>query len=657
MSRGRQASAVGQVLQSWRQRRRMSQLDLAIAASVTPRHVSFVETGRSSPSRDMLLVLAEALEMPLRDRNDLYLAAGFAPPHRELGLDDDELRVAMSAVERILASHDPLPAVVLDRHWNLVRANQGAQRLFGAMVDLGSLPAPVNVLELIFDPHGLRSHIANFAELAPALLARARREAVGGIPDPTLGELIAASRRRHPRPPLARAERRWWTADRRGVHRRWLDRPLLLHRDDTRHSSRCHPPRAAHRDVPSGLTVADRRQTVSGTVTCVSTDHDDEPTRIARTDRHAHGTARRSRQPRCSTAATAPTCRVVASRSASVSVRAPASPSSDSLTSRSTTRSSNNWQQLTPRLFESPTAPTEPARCVTNPSLPSDSRRSPGPRPASNVRDVTKFDNMGPRWTGFSPTRVRCADGSDEVGCVRSRTPRYGASGSKRRGPCCRSQSPAVVQCRGWHQLSRHFARGVQSIVAEWKPQRSERQARRSLERADFDQLRDAGFLYSVVPEEMGGLWRDTPSSARSVCDLLRLLATADSSVALVSSMHPSVVAFWLLNPDPSQPLWEQQRQAVFASAAAGEQWGTITSEPGSGGDIARTRATATPTDDEPFLVGSSYAVSGDKHFGSGSGIADRMITTAIPDGRGRADDLRARRARPARGTEPLGSR
>ncbi len=131
----------------------------------------------------------------------------------------------------------------------------------------------------------------------------------------------------------------------------------------------------------------------------------------------------------------------------------------------------------------------------------------------------------------------------------------------------------------------------------------------------------------------MGGLWRDTPSSARMVCDLLRLLATADPSVALVAAMHPSVVAFWLLTPDPSQPAWERQRQAVFASAESGEQWGTITSEPGSGGDISHTRATATPTDDEAFMVGRSYAITGDKHFGSGSGIADRMVTTAIPEG------------------------
>lgn len=172
----------------------------------------------------------------------------------------------------------------------------------------------------------------------------------------------------------------------------------------------------------------------------------------------------------------------------------------------------------------------------------------------------------------------------------------------------------------------------VAAIVAAWKPQRGERQARRSLDQADFDQLRDAGFLHAIVPVASGGLWQDTARSARTVCDLLRLVATADPSVALVSAMHPSVVAFWLFNPDPSQPEWERQRAAVFASAAAGEQWGTITSEPGSGGDIARTKATAAPRDAAGFMVGESYSISGDKHFGSGSGIADRMITTAVAD-------------------------
>jgi hypothetical protein len=138
----------------------------------------------------MLDTLATALDMPLRDRNDLYLAAGYAPPYRELGLDEPELAAAVTAIEHILASHEPLPAVVLDRHWNLVRANAGAQRLFGSMIDLSALPPPVNVLELIFDRDGLRPFIHNWDVLAPALLARARRESVGGVPDADLAEVL-----------------------------------------------------------------------------------------------------------------------------------------------------------------------------------------------------------------------------------------------------------------------------------------------------------------------------------------------------------------------------------------------------------------------------------------------------------------------------------
>ncbi len=122
-------------------------------------------------------------------------------------------------------------------------------------------------------------------------------------------------------------------------------------------------------------------------------------------------------------------------------------------------------------------------------------------------------------------------------------------------------------------------------------------------------------------------------ASARPLCEIYRRLASADPSVALVSCMHPSVIAFWLASPDPSQTEWEEQRRAVFVSAVAGQQWGTITSEPGSGGDIGRTRSVATPVDGDPFLVGATYGVTGDKHFGSGLGVTDRMMTTAIPEG------------------------
>ena len=171
------------------------------------------------------------------------------------------------------------------------------------------------------------------------------------------------------------------------------------------------------------------------------------------------------------------------------------------------------------------------------------------------------------------------------------------------------------------------------ALADRWRSERAERQARRHLEQADFDALREAGYLTLIVPEEQGGSWHDRASSARTVCDALRALGAGDPAVALVAAMHPSVISFWLLNPDPSQPDWEDQRRAVFASAVAGEQWGTITSEPGSGGDISRTRATARPASFEPFLLGRGYEVSGDKHFGSGSGIADRMVTTAVPTG------------------------
>jgi alkylation response protein AidB-like acyl-CoA dehydrogenase len=173
----------------------------------------------------------------------------------------------------------------------------------------------------------------------------------------------------------------------------------------------------------------------------------------------------------------------------------------------------------------------------------------------------------------------------------------------------------------------------IDEIAAQWRAERAERQARRHLDRRDFDVLRDAGLLRSAAPVHVGGLWHSAESSARRACERYRRLASADPSVALVSSMHPAVIAFWLASPDPSQPDWEEQRAAVFASAAAGEQWGTITSEPGSGGDIARTRATASPLDARPFMAGDSYQVTGDKHFGSGFGITDRMMTTAVPEG------------------------
>ncbi|MFZ6005411.1 MAG: hypothetical protein ACOYXM_15930 [Actinomycetota bacterium] len=171
------------------------------------------------------------------------------------------------------------------------------------------------------------------------------------------------------------------------------------------------------------------------------------------------------------------------------------------------------------------------------------------------------------------------------------------------------------------------------SVIADiWRAERPTRQARRHLERSDFDALRDAGLLRLGVPSASGGAW-DGPQSARALCAVYRNLAGADASVALVSSMHPAVLSYWTLGPGGESGAWSEQRQAVYDSVLSGEQWGTITSEPGSGGDIARTKAVATPLDGEPFLTGALFGVSGDKHFGSGSGVCDRMITTAVASG------------------------
>jgi alkylation response protein AidB-like acyl-CoA dehydrogenase len=173
----------------------------------------------------------------------------------------------------------------------------------------------------------------------------------------------------------------------------------------------------------------------------------------------------------------------------------------------------------------------------------------------------------------------------------------------------------------------------VREVGTRWRQERAERQSRTGLERADFDRLRDAGLLTLAAPVDLGGSWEGVEPSVRPISEIYRILGSADPSVALVSSMHPAVLAFWLATADPTQPAWEEQRRAVFASAIDGVQWGTITSEPGSGGDIGRTRAVAAPLAAEPFMPGDPYSVTGDKHFGSGSGVTERMITTAVPEG------------------------
>ena len=172
----------------------------------------------------------------------------------------------------------------------------------------------------------------------------------------------------------------------------------------------------------------------------------------------------------------------------------------------------------------------------------------------------------------------------------------------------------------------------AEQLAAEWREQRSERQARRHLERADFDRLREIGFLAACTPTATGGLWEDTARSTRPIADILRTLAGGDPSVALVTSMHPAVLGFWLASDNgPSE--WLEQREAVFATAAKGDQWGTITSEPGSGGDIAKTKArAAVDRESAQSIPGAGYRITGDKHFGSGSGVTQFMITSGLPE-------------------------
>lgn len=147
---------VGALLRQWRQRRGLSQLDLAIAADVSARHVSLVETGRSTPSADMILRLADQLHVPLRDRNRLLLAAGFAPRYAERPLDDTALSAALDAVRRVLQAHEPYPALAFDRRWNIVLTNRAVDPFF-ARVAPDLLRPPVNLVRLGLDPRGLAS--------------------------------------------------------------------------------------------------------------------------------------------------------------------------------------------------------------------------------------------------------------------------------------------------------------------------------------------------------------------------------------------------------------------------------------------------------------------------------------------------------------------
>lgn len=177
MSRGAasDAGSIGALLRSWRAQRRLSQLDLAGEAGISQKHLSFVESGRSAPSREMVLRLAEHLDVPLRERNALLLAAGFAPVFGDRPLTDPALGRALAAVERLLHAHEPNPAIVLDRHWNIVGTNRAVPLLIGS-VDPELLTPPVNALRLSLHPRGLAPSIVNRAAWRGHLLDRLARQ-------------------------------------------------------------------------------------------------------------------------------------------------------------------------------------------------------------------------------------------------------------------------------------------------------------------------------------------------------------------------------------------------------------------------------------------------------------------------------------------------
>jgi transcriptional regulator with XRE-family HTH domain len=183
---------VGTLLRAWRQRRRLSQLALACDADISQRHLSFVESGRAAPSRDMIPHLAEQLDIPLRDRNALLIAAGFAPVYRERSLGDPALQAARDAVDLVLKGHEPYPALAVDRHWTLVAANRAVAPLL-AGADPALLQPPVNVLRLSLHPAGLAPRIVNLAEWRAHVLTRLHRQ-VEVSADRVLADLLSELR-------------------------------------------------------------------------------------------------------------------------------------------------------------------------------------------------------------------------------------------------------------------------------------------------------------------------------------------------------------------------------------------------------------------------------------------------------------------------------
>ena len=178
-------SAFGPLLRQWRARRRMSQLDLAAEAEISSRHLSFIETGRAGPSREMVGLLAQVLDVPLRDRNALLTAAGYAPIYRETRLEAPAMAQARRALDFILRQQEPYPALVLDRHWNVLDVNEGSARVQQAFLDSAAVAelGPPNAMRLMFHPRAFRPYIVNWEATAASLIQWLHRDALSGFAD------------------------------------------------------------------------------------------------------------------------------------------------------------------------------------------------------------------------------------------------------------------------------------------------------------------------------------------------------------------------------------------------------------------------------------------------------------------------------------------
>jgi transcriptional regulator with XRE-family HTH domain len=183
---------VGEMLRHWRAMRGKNQLDLSLDTGVSQRHLSFIENKRSVPSRETLMDIAQALDIPLRDRNALLLAAGYAPIYSDGAWNAEEMRSITKALHRILRQNEPFPALVMDRYWNVLMTNESAPRFFNCFIDMAARKGPRNMLHLVFDPEGMRPFVVQWENVVKSLIQRVYREAVGRVIDEKTKELLAA---------------------------------------------------------------------------------------------------------------------------------------------------------------------------------------------------------------------------------------------------------------------------------------------------------------------------------------------------------------------------------------------------------------------------------------------------------------------------------